>query len=71
LPLDEEAMVRARRYAYYFFFRRMIPLASLEPNSADFALRVKSLDDILPGRDPGLDAICRGILGAEEFVFDG
>jgi hypothetical protein len=69
--LDAEAVERARRYAYYFFFRRMIPMSSLEPDRPELTLAIRSLDDLLPGRDPGLDVICRGILDGTEFVFDG
>jgi hypothetical protein len=69
--LDGDTIVRARRYAYYFFFRRMIPITNLEPNRADVALAIRGLEDVMPGQDPGLDVICRGILEGEEFVFDG
>jgi hypothetical protein len=68
--LSEHDITRARRYAYYFFFRRMIPLTSLEENRTDIALAVRTLDDLLPGRDAGLDVVCRGILEGEEFLFD-
>ncbi|MGZ4356893.1 MAG: capsule biosynthesis protein [Gaiellaceae bacterium] len=70
-PLDSETMERARRYAYYFFFRRMIPLESLEPDKPELKIAVRSMADLLPGRDPGLDVICRGILEGTEFVVDG
>jgi hypothetical protein len=69
--LDPETVARARRYAYYFFFRRMIPVASLQPNQPEVELAVDKLGAIVPGQDPGLDVICRGILAGEEFVFDG
>ena len=70
-PLDPEMVEQARRYAYYFFFRRMIPVSSLQPNQPEVALAVERLDELMPGRDAGLDVICRGILEGEEFVFDG
>lgn len=69
-PLDELTVDRARRYAFHYFFRRMIPLSSLEPGSDDVRLTVRSLDDLRPGKDPGLDVICNGILYGEPFVFD-
>jgi hypothetical protein len=75
LPLQErlgpEAVVRARKYAYHFFFRRMIPLDCTEPTGEwpPYRLRVSSLDDLLPGRDRGLDAICDGILTGAEFIY--
>ena len=70
-PLADEVVARARRYAYYYFFRRMIPISSFEPNRPDLTLAVRTLGDLLPGRDSGLDAICRGILEGVEFVSDG
>jgi hypothetical protein len=70
-PLDETTVVRARRYSYHYFFRRMIPLSSLEPGRSELTLGIESLADLLPGRDPGLDVICQGILEGREFIFDG
>ena len=70
-PLDESTVARARRYAYYFFFRRMIPISSFEPRRDELEFGIRSLADLLPGRDPGLDRICSGILEGEEFLFDG
>jgi hypothetical protein len=69
--LDAETVERAKRYAYYFFFRRMIPLASLEPDRPEVTIGIRDLAALLPGRDPGLDVICDGILTGSEFVFDG
>lgn len=69
-PLDEVTIARARRYAYYFFFRRMIPISSFEPGRDELELGIRSLVELLPGRDPGLDRVCRGILLGEEFLFD-
>lgn len=68
--LDEQAIQRARRYAYHFFFRRMIPLAAFEPGTQEPRLRLSSLADLAPGRDRGLDVICAGVLEGREFVFD-
>jgi hypothetical protein len=70
--LDEETMRRARMYAYHFFFRRMIPLSfveRVEGTTAPFALTIRGLGDLLPGRDEGLDVICDGILNGTPFVF--
>lgn len=75
LPFGEGAArpdrERALRYAYHFFFRRMIPLPFLEPNgsAAFFGLGVERLEDLAPGRWPGLDAICDGILQGTPFVY--
>lgn len=69
-PLDAGTTARARRYAYHYFFRRMIPLASLAAGSWDVRLAVDSLHDLEPGTDPGLDVICEGIMNGSPFVFD-
>ena len=63
---------RARRYAYHYFFRRMIPLLSLDPMSGvPPALTISRLDDVCAGEDAGLDVICRGILEGSAFIYDG
>ena len=68
--LDREVTDRALRYAYHFFFRRMIPVACLEPDQRElFALKLDSLADAAAGSDPGLDVICRGIMRGEPFIF--
>jgi hypothetical protein len=74
LPLPEESdavrLARARRYAYHFFFNRMIPLPFVEPRAGTslYRLKLNSLKHLLPGQSDGLDTICRGILEREPFV---
>jgi hypothetical protein len=70
--MDEATISKARRYAYHFFFRRMIPLpflASVERAWPPFAVKLDRLDDLLPGKFPGLDVVCDGILKGSPFVF--
>lgn len=69
--LDEATVQRARKYAYHFFFRRMIPIAVMEPLQGwpPFTVRFDSLDPLRPGGDPGLDIICRGILEGTPFIY--
>lgn len=64
-------ILRAKKYAFHFFFRRMIPVRSIKPSeqSAPYEIAIHSLEDILPGKDPGLDVICNGILAKKEFIF--
>ena len=68
LPADQ--LARARRYAYHFFFNRMIPLPFIEPKAGYpiFRLKLESLQQLLPGESQGLDTICDGILGRGPFV---
>jgi hypothetical protein len=70
--LSDEQVMAARKYAYHFFFRRMIPLKSLKPlrRLAPYAVNASSIDELRPGYDPGLDTICDGILAGSPFVFN-
>jgi hypothetical protein len=70
--MGEAEVSRARRYAHHFFFRRMIPLEFMEAQKGwpPYHPRLDSLEPLLPGRSPGLDLICDGILSGREFVFD-
>ena len=58
----------ARRYAYSLFFRLDIPINHF---SVEFPhvteLHIDSLAEIVPGADPAMDVICRGILRDEPF----
>ena len=69
--LDSATVNRARRYAYHFFFRRMIPIEIFEkgPGWPPFQF-VGKLEDLAPGQDPGLDCVCEGIIDGKPFVFD-
>jgi hypothetical protein len=75
LPLKERlspaVTLRARKYAYHFFFRRMIPLSFMMPTSGwpPYEVKISSIEDLLPGRSVGLDVICNGILHGEEFIY--
>jgi hypothetical protein len=68
--LDKDTVQRARKYAYHFFFRRMIPLPFMvEHKKPGFTLNIESLDEIFPERYPGLDVICDGIMKGTPFVY--
>ena len=64
---------RARKYAYHFFFRRMIPIEALGPAPAGrncpYQVAIQGLDDLRPGRNLGLDTICRGIMERSDFIY--
>jgi hypothetical protein len=69
--LSPETVQRARKYAYHYFFRRMIPVAAIEPTTgpAPYHIRLSGLDDIAPGHDEGLDVLCDGILSGSRFIY--
>jgi hypothetical protein len=68
--LREDQVRDARKYAYHYFFRRMIPLTSLEPETGSPSYAFGSLEELLPGNDPGLDVICKGILEGSPFEYE-
>jgi hypothetical protein len=69
--MPESQVQRARRYAYHFFFRRMIPLDFMEPMKADVPYRVslRSFRELERGVSRGLDVICDGILENRPFIY--
>jgi hypothetical protein len=77
LPMRERlpapTVERALRYAFHFFFRRMIPLAMALPASGWPPFRIEvpgGLGALQPGRDAGLDLVCRGILDGTPFIYE-
>jgi hypothetical protein len=71
--MNAELTQRARKYAYHFFFKRMIPIEVIEPtgNSYSFQLNVNHLSDLMTNKNVGLDTICNGILSEEDFIYEG
>ena len=68
--MDAETTQNARKYAYHFFFRRMIPLPFLVPQKGKiYSVAVPGLQSLGPGCYPGLDVICDGILKGVPFVY--
>ncbi|MEJ5357663.1 MAG: hypothetical protein WHT06_03215 [Desulfobacterales bacterium] len=69
--LSPEQLLRARKYAYHFFFRRMIELPFLVPiRKHKIGLMLNSLRQLEPGVFPGLDVVCRGILDGSPFIVE-
>jgi hypothetical protein len=69
--LDAATTRRARKYAYHFFFRRMIPLDFFEAkkSSHHFKIAIDNLYELLPEKCKGLDVICNGILRGTDFIY--
>ena len=77
LPLDnfitEEKLKRAKKYAYHFFFRRMIRINSIieKPGSWPNIDIEKNLKEKLSNNnDPGLDKICDCIINKTDFIYE-
>jgi len=61
-----ESIERARRYAYAFFRKSMIPFPLVdEKRMNDVRLNVNSPDELAPGRSRELDSICEFILDSK------
>lgn len=70
--LDGDRHERARRYAYHFFFRRMIPLPFFEMGQKQqLTPKLSSIRELEAGGWPGLDVICDGILTGAPFIYEG
>ncbi len=75
LPFSDDALSTdthelALKYAYHFFFRRMIPLPFvMDDGAAKFWIDGARAKDLRPGAWPGLDVICDGILGGSPFIY--
>ena len=68
--LEGEELERARRYAYHFFFRRMIPLPFITSEEGrKYSLELNNLSDLEPGGFAGLDVMCEGILNSNPFNY--
>ncbi|MCX7927851.1 MAG: capsule biosynthesis protein [Candidatus Omnitrophica bacterium] len=66
-----EQIIRAYKYAYHFFFRRMIPIKYIDKDERTgfYKINLEKIEDLLPGRDTGIDVICDGILKGTDFIY--
>jgi hypothetical protein len=70
--MSAEQVELARRYAFAFFFRLMIPFRHVTTIGDRLTGVATSAEDLLPGRDPYLDFICDRILdGGDLFLPPG
>ena len=71
--LSAEKVLRAKKYAYHFFFRRSIPISSIthKPHAwPPFTLDKYGFKKILDGKDLGLEQICNSIINKKPFIFE-
>jgi hypothetical protein len=69
--LPPETVERAKKYAYHFFFRRMMPLSFMRRDASALFFKpdIQSVDDLAAGRNETLDRICEGILTYKPFIY--
>ena len=58
----------ARRYAFTFFFRCMVPFPAVKTVEGHAAQVPDDQHQLLPGQDPYLDFVCERILDGRDFV---
>jgi hypothetical protein len=75
LPLNkrmsEEDTLKAKKYAYHFFFKRMIPLEFMVQTRSNppYRIALSDIEKLSPGQNRGLDVICDGILVNSDFIY--
>lgn len=69
--MSNEDIQKARKYAYHFFFRCMIPIDYMEPtgDNPPFRINLAGLNDLLTAKSSGLDIICNGIINGTDFIY--
>ena len=71
--LDDERTMRAQKYAYHFFFRRMIRVPGLKRSSvqgAPYGIGRLKIGCFTQNASAALDCICDGILKGTPFIFE-
>lgn len=70
-PLDKATTLRARKYAYHFFFRRMIPIEFMNQTKGwpPYKVELKNLKSLKKGASKGLDIVCDGIIDQQDFIY--
>lgn len=71
LRSSNSQVIQAKKYAYHFFFRRMIPinLFSTGPGWPSFVFS-GNLGDLYNQEDKGLECVCNGIINGTPFIYD-
>ena len=71
--IEKNKITRARKYSYYFYFKKMIPINSLineEKKKYNFSLD-KSIEDMLNQKaDKGIKVISEGIANNTNFTYE-
>jgi hypothetical protein len=68
-PLSAEQTALARRYAYWYFVQRHIPIRAIDLKQGHWGdLDLDRIDTLLPGRDKIMDSVCRNIVEGRDFI---
>jgi hypothetical protein len=69
--LNDKIQKRAKKYAYHFFFRRMIPFQFMVETKGwpPYRIKINSLNNLKTGNDKGLDTVCEGIMKNTPFIY--
>jgi hypothetical protein len=68
LEMSDEQRTTARRYAFGFFFRWMVPFPPLEAGTGRIAAVASDPAELAPGRDPFVDFVCDRIVDGGHFI---
>ena len=74
MGLDAARTDRAQKYAYHFFFRRMVQLPGLQRvrfPGVPYEIAQQGIGGFAEGVSAALDCVCEGLLRGTPFVFDG
>jgi len=66
--MSAEQIDLARRYAFAFFFRLMIPFRHLSTEHGRLTHVPVTAEELMPGRDPLLDFVCDRILSGGDLL---
>ena len=68
--IDKHRLERAKKYAFHFFFRRMMFLPWFEiesENSNKWRINIQKIEELALGNNSNLDTICDGIVSQKQF----
>ncbi len=69
--LPKEKIEIARKYGYSYFIQRQIPINVIKRSEGHFGnIDPTKFDDLLPGNDPIIDAICESIIEGKDVILD-